>query len=222
MSDEERVVLLDVHEPQHLEDSIKTLGLCIKRYPLETGDIAFGNILIERKSIDDFFNSLNSSRLFEQLHKMSCTGRRCYLAVIGLYPWAFKAKRVPYKVVKARLNDIERVTYQAFGIMMKVFETEEDFVKYIGTLWVRANSTTYAPVIDKKDDPQDIKRDIIARLPGIGGKLSDVLAKEYKLSVFFNLSEEEIANITVNNRKPLGAKAKKIKEVFDYEGENSK
>jgi len=212
---EERKLLIDVHEETRLENQIRELGLVVERVPLETGDYCFGNILVERKTIDDYFASLGNGRLFEQLHKMMLSGRKCYLIIIGLYPYCFKRKKVQYKVVRARIDNMRRVVFQSFGVLLENVETEEDFIKYIGDLWVRANTKTYAPTINKDKSPQEFKLAMIAVLPGVGGKLSEYIAENYTLKEFMSLSVDDIANITLNNRKLGVSRAQKIREVLD-------
>lgn len=213
---EDRKVLVDCHEPEHIDERIKSeLGLPVVRQSLEAGDYCVGNILIERKEINDYWNTLNAGRLFDQLYNMSKTGKRCILVVIGVYPKKFAISKVPYKVATARLKNMVRIVFIAYGVLMEVVDSESAFIKYVGDCWKRSTGGSIAPVARKEETPLAIKRAILCCVPGIGGKLGDFLATKYTIPELLKMSVEELSAIEYNGRK-IGVRGAKIKEVFGY------
>jgi ERCC4-type nuclease len=211
----ERKVLCDDREPKEMDDKIRALGLKVERVHMDSGDYCVGNILIERKQVDDYFTTLNQGRLFDQLHLMSKTGKRNILLVVGSYPRSHAIKKIPYKTTMALLNNMKRVVFIAFGVLMEIVENEEEFLKYIADCWQRAYGETYAPVAKKEETPEGIKRVILSAIPGIGARSAEYLSHNYKLKQLMNMPDEEITTILINGRK-LGDKGKNIKVVFDY------
>ena len=67
-------VLVDYREPSHLIESIESLLRTVEVVELETGDIAIVKeeaILIERKTVRDFFSSIWNNRLWGQLERLA-------------------------------------------------------------------------------------------------------------------------------------------------------
>jgi ERCC4-type nuclease len=224
---QDRKILMCVHEPQHIEDAIKKLGLVVERTSMESGDYMIGNVLIERKDIDDYCGSLASGRLFEQLYRQATTGKRNILIVIGTFPRSLflrcnalkregKAEQatIEYKQFFDRLHKMERTVFVAYGILMVHLKTEEEFMEWIQYLWMRGSKETFAPVVAKKEDPFDVKVDILSRIPSVGAKLATELAKLYTIRQLMDMSDGELEVIKINGRK-IGVKAKKIKEYLN-------
>lgn len=63
-------VIIDYHEPVELNILLDQLGVLCIRKRLVPGDILVNNVLIERKTLNDFATSLKQQRLFEQLDRL--------------------------------------------------------------------------------------------------------------------------------------------------------
>jgi ERCC4-type nuclease len=232
LGNEDKKILVCPHEPNNIFDDIKKLGLVVERYPLKAGDYAIGEILIERKDIDDYCTSLNSGRLFKQLWKMKQTGKKNLLVVIGTVPRSLKMflMELERQGVTGDDYDIARIKYMedfnrrlvemrdslfiSFGVLLVRLTTEQDFINYIEHMWIRSNKHTYAPAVEKKDNPMAIKIDIISRIPSVGGSVAKELAAKFTIRQLMDMPIEELSAIMVNGRK-IGVKGQRIKEVLN-------
>ena len=82
------MLLIDCHEPdaviKKLESSIPTKVLILKY-----GDYSFSDIVIERKTLSDFFSSLKDNRLKDQMESISRNYTEKYLLVEGFFDFSY-------------------------------------------------------------------------------------------------------------------------------------
>lgn len=213
--DEMNHILVDVHEPVHLEERIKKLGLVTERVPLEVGDYVIGNIVIERKTIDDFLGSITTHRLFDQLYKMKESGMRGVLMVIGRVPYWAKFKEPNWTAqVDNKIFVMRQVCFFSYGVWLVQVQTEEDFMIYIQDFWNRCTAKTQIPVAKKGSNPRQVKIFLLASIPGIGSKLATDLVEAYpRLIDLVTMEETALYELKVNGRR-LGMKGKNIREAF--------
>ena len=209
---DEKVILIDSHESSVIEEKIKHLGIKTLRIPLEAGDYIIGNILIEFKTIDDFFGSLNSGRLFDQLYKMKLSGKKCFLVIIGTYPYIYKELSDITPVLK-RISQMKLLCFRSYDVLLLQFAIVEEFIDLIEYFWTKMDTMSYAPIIKKEESIKDIKVDIFSRLKGIGSKRALFLAEHYSIEQIVGMDIKDLSNIIINNRK-LGETGKKIFEVL--------
>ena len=211
----ERRILIDSNEASKAPDileKIKTLGIPVGVEHLECGDFIIGDTLIERKTIDDFFGSLNSGRLFDQLYKMKLSGKKCFLVIIGTYPYIYKELSDITPVLK-RISQMKLLCFRSYDVLLLQFAIVEEFIDLIEYFWTKMDTMSYAPIIKKEESIKDIKVDIFSRLKGIGQKRALFLAEHYSIEQIVGMDIKDLSNIIINNRK-LGETGKKIFEVL--------
>lgn len=76
-------LFVDVHEPAEVEAHLQEAGVPTHRKALAPGDYVVGDLAVERKTVRDFFSSLVSRRLFEQLGRLREVYPRALLLVEG-------------------------------------------------------------------------------------------------------------------------------------------
>ena len=211
----ERRILIDSNEASKAPDileKIKTLGIPVGVEHLECGDFIIGDTLIERKTIDDFFGSLNSGRLFDQLYKMKLSGKKCFLVIIGTYPYVYKELSDITPVLK-RISQMKLLCFRSYDVLLLQFAVVKEFIDLIEYFWTQMDTMSYAPIIKKEESIKDIKVDIFSRLKGIGPKRALFLAEHYSIEQIVGMDIKDLSNIIINNRK-LGETGKKIFEVL--------
>ena len=82
------MIRIDVHEPIQIAELLNKNSFII-RETLHYADYTFGDITIERKTISDFFVSLQSGRLYFQLRKMRTKFQNCYLLIEGFFDFTY-------------------------------------------------------------------------------------------------------------------------------------
>jgi len=75
-------ILMDSREPREIESQLRAMGLSVQRRLLEVGDYVIGDLVIERKTLPNFYQDLYSKRLWAQVEELS--HRRSLVVVIGL------------------------------------------------------------------------------------------------------------------------------------------
>lgn len=82
------MLLIDCHEPdaiiEKLESAIPTRVLILKY-----GDYSFSDTVIERKTLSDFFSSLKSNKLKEQMEYISRYYAEKYLLIEGFFDFSY-------------------------------------------------------------------------------------------------------------------------------------
>ncbi len=199
-----KIVLIDIHEPETIELRLKAAKLMVKRETLESGDYAIGNVLIERKEIGDFFNSLNSGRLFNQLFKMKLSGKRNFLVIIGNYP--SRKMKIPKNRMEQQISRLSFVAFISYDVLFTRVETEEQFIEFLKWLYQRCNTETHAPLPKKEEKPEDMKRAMIGCIAGFGPKLADELSDKFTLRELMDIPEKDLIEYVFSGRK-LGKRA---------------
>ena len=217
----EHCILIDGREPPKVyEETIKKFGIPYKVKPLDVGDYIVGNIIIERKEINDLFNSLHSGRIWEQLYKMKKTEQRCYLLVVGHIPqYDFVSNKSmskeKYLYLKNSLEAVELRSHLSFNVGFKQVSSMSEFFHTLKNIWnYSGKSKALAPVHKKKEDLFEIKSDIISCIPGFGRLASNYMASKFSIKQLSNMSIDELKEIQINNKRLL-TKADKMKWVLE-------
>lgn len=216
MSEQVRKILIESREPPDLINRVKNLGIPCEVIHFDIGDYIVGDIVIERKTIDNLLTSRSSGQLWDQLFNMKTSGQKGILAVTGDFPYSLRNVE-NFTLAKANLfkqiASLKIICYLSYGILLVHLPTVNDFTDLISNIWRRANCESVAPTLKKFDDPIKIKASMLSAVPGIGGKAAEYLAKNYLLLQLLNSTEEQISEIKINERR-IGKRAKKIREVF--------
>ena len=63
-------LVVDSNEPEDIPERLRELGVEIEVRKIAPGDYVLGPVGIERKTLNDFFNSMVRKRLFEQVQRL--------------------------------------------------------------------------------------------------------------------------------------------------------
>lgn len=78
-------IIIDSREPPTMWSKFKQMGVTAKIGTLLIGDYQCGNVVIERKTIEDFANSMRYGHLQKQLLQMQEAFSKCYIVLVGDY-----------------------------------------------------------------------------------------------------------------------------------------
>lgn len=171
---------------------------------LEQGDLmaATGEgelILIERKTPDDFLNSLKSDRLMLQLANMLTVTRWAYLMITGEFKLGVNGEVVTSRVTGWNWDAVQGaiLSIQEMGVYVVHCQGDEDYEAAIIRLGNRDRSKV-APVPPAKQPHVYTQAEaVLAALPGIGFKrLKSVLdagggSPAWAIALLTNLDEVE-------------------------------
>jgi len=176
-----QIMYVDVHEPEEIVEALrKEHGIYVQVRPLEAGDYAFSNLLVERKTLNDFYNSIvhGDKHIWKQVIKLKSVAERPYLIVERWNPYFFKDKKKERTVYGAlariSLMGIHVVTLQGSG------KNFGDFVTFLAYLFFSSDkkkaSLKPVPQKLKERNKKEILSDMLVMIPMIGRKQADELA----------------------------------------------
>ena len=171
---------------------------------LEQGDMMAASndgelILVERKTPDDFLNSLKSDRLMLQLANMLTVTRWAYLMITGEFKLGVNGEVVTSRVTGWNWDAVQGaiLSIQEMGVYVAHCQGDEDYEAAIIRLGNRDRSKV-APVPPAKQPHVYTQAEaVLAALPGIGFKrLKSVLdagggSPAWAIALLTNLDEVE-------------------------------
>ena len=167
---------------------------------LQVGDIQIKDIIIERKTIPDFINSIMDKRLWVQAKELKRI-KRHLLAVVGDYRWDLgtmtKYRKMTYKQLAKIYDSAIRSLEKRWFLNVKFFQDDRELTNFIIDI-VHLNkldgSGEFNPY--NKVFVKDPALQIVCSLPNVGIKRGKILLKYFKTPLnIFNASIDELKQI---------------------------
>ena len=198
-------VIIDIHEKNSLVlANLIELGVETEIKSLEIGDYIIGNVIIERKTMNDFISSMLSKRLLEQLNNMTqYENRLLILEGKNRNETSINPKAMGGMILSISLN---------FKIPVIKTENEKETAEYLFLLAKQqAKQKTELNMHSRiPKTKQEQKKYILESFQGIGPATAEKLFKKFgTIRNIVNSSVEEL-------EKEIGKKA----EVFKIADEN--
>jgi len=174
-------------------DLLEEEDATIKKVSLGVGDYSVSDrVCIERKTSDDFINSIIDGRLFQQLEEMKDNFSKPILLIEG----NFFRETMNKNALKAAMASV----ILDYEIPIIMTEDEEDTAKTIYWLARREQTDSKRPVaMKRKKKPKDIKKlqeHIISGFPGVSTVLGERILKKFKtIKGFAGSPAEEIKKV---------------------------
>ena len=160
-------------------------GLTVNRTALVVGDYLLGEACVEAKSIPDFLMSSHSGHLWRQLENMDANYTRFFLVVHG---------DIAKHVALAKRNGVKGVTYsrvqnELIGTIARIMadfecqvfhtKTTSEAASFIIKLHDKLHkpASRHGAKIINKVSTNDVRRDVLLSIPGVGMALADSLLK---------------------------------------------
>ncbi len=211
------LVYVDTRESLLLVEELKKLGCRIDVKALPIGDfVVSSDIVIERKTVDDFVKSVIDGRLFNQLVAMREAYPKSVLIVEGdRHKAAGIGQASIFGVFASVVSDFQTSVFMSSGeaetsnMLFHIARREQIEKKKIVRIRSGRKPTSVA----------DTQKYIIAGLPGVSNILAERLLKELRtVGYIFNADESELKRI-----EGIGGKlARRIREISTKEYESSK
>ena len=96
------MLLIDSHEPKSIIEKLQS-AISTKVLRLKYGDYSFSDIVIERKTLSDFFLSIKGDRLKEQMESIDRYYTEKYLLIEGFFDFSY-VNNIDY--LYSKLNEI--------------------------------------------------------------------------------------------------------------------
>ena len=82
------MLVIDIHEPDFIKEKLQE-KIPAKVLKLKYGDYSFSDVIIERKTLSDFFCSLKNDRLKYQSESMNRYYTEKYLIIEGFFDFSY-------------------------------------------------------------------------------------------------------------------------------------
>jgi len=210
------MILADYREPDQLIKLIRDKGLPVKVTKLDVGDYVVADIIVERKEIHDFFNSLRTRRLFDQLYNMKLTGKRGFLAVVGSIPKTdINGKPISKAKFLYYLNSLEAWSirsYLSYNVCFIHLKNNTQLARLIELLWrYSGRKPAVAPVLVKKPKRLEaVRQQMLGCIPKIGSKTAQLLSLEYSIRDLANMDLKDLEEIPIGDSRLGKAKASSL------------
>lgn len=202
------LIYVDSRETVSLVEGLRKLGGRVEVKSLDFGDFVLSSdVVVERKTVDDFVKSVMDGRLFKQMAKMRENYRRPILILEG------EMKDVVGIGEKAFFGALASVISD-FQIPIMTTRDEKETLKIIYHVAHREQSEREREVRvrggRKPSSLSEIQRYIVSGIPGVDTVLADRLLKEFgTLEKVFSSDEKEL-----KKAKGIGKKlARRIDEL---------
>lgn len=168
-------LLIDSREPSWVQ-SLKFNGLPVMVTILDTGDVQAvtddgHTLVIERKTPDDFLNTLKEERLFPQVAKMIEVSRWSYLVITGLFQCNHEGKVITDRGVTgwnfaAVMGTL--LSIQEMGVFVVFANGDSDYEAAVLRLGKRNRDAAMTVVPARVPNVLGPKAMFLLSLPGIG------------------------------------------------------
>jgi Fanconi anemia group M protein len=203
------IILADIHEKNSsVLANLEQLGAEIHIANLKVGDYLTSNIIIERKTFQDFISSMLSKRLIQQLKNMLQYEKRLFI-LEGNLKISQENSRFNLNALKGMLLTISL----DFNIPIIQTKDEQETSLYLFLLAKRqlkppAELTLHSRIPKTKKEQMKY---ILESFPGIGPKTSEKLLKEFKtIKNIINANEKSLKEI-------IGKRALTLKQLSEQE-----
>ncbi len=204
------MIFVDSREPSRIIEKLRELGLNTVIRRLEIGDylIKHGTyeVIIERKSAEDFLSSIVDNRLFRQCHILSSRYPFSFLFVVGNLRKAAEERNFNVHGIVGALISLAVKNVQG-QVVPLVFETEDEFCYAVKSVEKRLveGELRIVPRLQKLESPQIA---MLQAIPGIGEKKAlNLLRKFGNVYRIVNASVSELARVE-------GIGEKKAREIY--------
>ncbi|MCX8174267.1 MAG: helicase-related protein [Thermoplasmata archaeon] len=191
---------------------LSRLGVHVIFKVLEVGDYLISDeVIVERKTVDDFVNSILDGRIFEQAKALCETNAHPLMVVEG--KWSGYTRNVPVSAVYGALCAIGI----DFGIPVVNFESPQEIASFLYQTIRRVNTCSRVPRIRFEKKPKsmaELQEYLVAGLPEVSTVMSRRLLEHFKSpKKVFNATVKELMEV-----RGLGeTKAREIHEVLNFE-----
>jgi ERCC4-type nuclease len=187
-----KIISLDTRENNNkfitfLADISKGKGYDLHMETLSFGDIQCGNIIIERKEINDFYSSITSDRMWEQIAHMKANNE--YVSIIMISGRLQDLREVDDIKVNVIMGALKKIT--ALGIPHVWVQNDNELVfKALEFFSYAESNEDFVPI---KRVEKNKKDSLFMALPHVGRKAAKKLIKEFdNIETLVHASEKEI------------------------------
>ena len=180
------MIIIDYREQQSsVHTLLEKLEVPYHFSTLDVGDYLIGDILVERKEVNDYVQSLTSGHLARQLYEMSTNYELSYLVVEGFISEVLQNRNISRSAYISSLvgSSLKRSSVGKSGVIVTVsVETDFDTALFLCYLYKKVSSKDFVrlPKIEKKSiGDKDMLEYILSSFPRIGSVYAKRLLEKF-------------------------------------------
>ena len=212
------MLIVDSREDPKIFKMLKRMKVSFEQTNLLVGDYFENekNLVVERKTIEDFLGSYISGHIQEQFTNTENNFDECYLFISGRFENLFFNKRLPTQIkhlTSESFNKMKIHLYRSFPKLKIVeFPNDTQLIKGVLELFTYKGSQRTTRIVKMHSSKEDIYLSQICCVPGIGLEKAKRILAEVKTP--YKLYELDIT--ALKEIKGIGeVQATKIKEYFN-------
>lgn len=199
--EEKGLIVIDIHEKNSLViaelKSSSSVNIEIKSLPV--ADYVIGEVVIERKTVNDFISSMINRRLMKQLNQIK-EYKKSLLIIEGDTNNAYQKKDTLAKAMKGLILSI-LLHWNIPIIMTKDCRETAEYLIILAKQQIKKKSMVSLHAKIPKTILEQ-KKYILEAFPHIGQKKATILLEKFKtLKAVVNAPEEELALVLKNHTK---------------------
>jgi Fanconi anemia group M protein len=178
-------LFIDTNERGKLCESVirkaESAGLCVERKTLVVGDYLLGAACIEAKSVSDFLHSCDTGHLWKQLDNMDANYERFFLLIHGsISAYVKMNKKHSYSRIQSKMVGLIARTMADFDCQVLFTPNVSEAASFV----VKLHNKLHKPASQhgaqgiRRVSTNDVRKDILLCIPGIGSVMADRLLKE--------------------------------------------
>lgn len=194
---EQITIVIDTRERNSLAaNELRKKDCEIIEKQIDVGDYQVGeDTIIERKSVNDFVNSILDGRLFSQAIKLTAFDKALFI-IEGNIDYIFESRNINKQAIHGAMYSIMLEFKMPILFAKDGFDTAEYIYELAKREQLKKNRPTSVRVVKKSDNLYINQRNILEGFPFIGPTLAERLIKEYKtIRLFANTSLERLQKI---------------------------
>jgi Fanconi anemia group M protein len=206
-------IFLDAREQGKFSEELYNKNLKINLKNLEVGDIILSNdVVVERKTVEDFVNSLLDGRLFSQAKELKRNFSKPLILVEGEIDDVYKVRNVNSDALRSAIVSL----YLDFQIPIFFCKDYKESVEFAYTIAKREQLGNKKAVslrgAKKLLDVKEMQQYFVEGLPTIGPNAAKLLLEKFGCP-------KNIANASIDELKEVeqigSKKAEEIRKLFD-------
>ncbi len=194
------LIIIDTREKQSLiATKLIEKKANIKFENLKVGDYIIGDVLIERKTFEDFIGSILSKRLQEQMVNLR-KNKKCFLLIEG-FDYDYEKFNVHENAIKGMILSV----VVDFQIPLVYSKDEDETAKFLILMAKKFEKVKQDYSIRQTRNLKTIneqKQFILEGFPGIGPVTAKKLLEKFRsLNEIFQANEDQLKDNEINDKK---------------------
>lgn len=188
-------IQVDSREPEQIFEKLNKKEIEYEKKLLPVGDFVFNDIVVERKEMNDFYQSIISNRIFEQVTQMKANYEKVYVMISGKIVDLFNFYHTPnYGIFQIVYGAIASLC-EKYDIKVLRVENDNELINQMMKIFQKSTEpkTVYAKRLGINSE--DVYLSMLSCIPGISYQKAKLILSQYKFCDLIKIEKEELLKI---------------------------